>query len=78
MPSVEQHLQDHHSINTAVGELLHSLQEARNFEVHTHSHTHTHTYTHTDTHTHTQRERETIAKLIYNSRSQELQIRKST
>ncbi|XP_030644544.1 microtubule-actin cross-linking factor 1 [Chanos chanos] len=32
LPSVEQHLQDHHSIHAAVEELLHSLKEARNYE----------------------------------------------
>ncbi|KAL2080392.1 hypothetical protein ACEWY4_024185 [Coilia grayii] len=32
LPSVEQHLQDHHSIHTAVEDLLHSLKEARNYE----------------------------------------------
>uniref|UniRef100_A0A4W5Q074 Microtubule actin crosslinking factor 1 n=1 Tax=Hucho hucho TaxID=62062 RepID=A0A4W5Q074_9TELE len=32
LPSVEQNLQDHHNIHTAVEELLHSLKEARNYE----------------------------------------------
>ncbi|XP_076157599.1 microtubule-actin cross-linking factor 1 isoform X8 [Alosa pseudoharengus] len=32
LPSVEQHLQEHDSIHTAVQELLHSLKEARNYE----------------------------------------------
>uniref|UniRef100_A0A674BSA2 Microtubule actin crosslinking factor 1 n=1 Tax=Salmo trutta TaxID=8032 RepID=A0A674BSA2_SALTR len=32
LPSVEQHLQDHQNIHTAVEELLHSLKEARNYE----------------------------------------------
>uniref|UniRef100_A0A8B9KP53 Microtubule actin crosslinking factor 1 n=1 Tax=Astyanax mexicanus TaxID=7994 RepID=A0A8B9KP53_ASTMX len=33
LPSVEQHLQEHHTIHTAVEELLHSLKEARSYEV---------------------------------------------
>uniref|UniRef100_A0A3B4DMX6 Microtubule actin crosslinking factor 1 n=1 Tax=Pygocentrus nattereri TaxID=42514 RepID=A0A3B4DMX6_PYGNA len=33
LPSVEQHLQDHHTIHTTVEELLHSLKEARSYEV---------------------------------------------
>nr|XP_029519422.1 microtubule-actin cross-linking factor 1 isoform X3 [Oncorhynchus nerka] len=32
LPSVEQNLQDHQNIHTAVEELLHSLKEARNYE----------------------------------------------
>ncbi|XP_048057419.1 microtubule-actin cross-linking factor 1 isoform X23 [Megalobrama amblycephala] len=32
LPSVEQHLQDHHIIHTAVEDLLNSLKEARNYE----------------------------------------------
>ncbi|XP_052440234.1 microtubule-actin cross-linking factor 1 isoform X18 [Carassius gibelio] len=32
LPSVEQHLQEHHIIHTAVEELLNSLKEARNYE----------------------------------------------
>uniref|UniRef100_W5K6X2 Microtubule actin crosslinking factor 1 n=1 Tax=Astyanax mexicanus TaxID=7994 RepID=W5K6X2_ASTMX len=32
LPSVEQHLQEHHTIHTAVEELLHSLKEARSYE----------------------------------------------
>ncbi|XP_062342611.1 microtubule-actin cross-linking factor 1 isoform X3 [Osmerus eperlanus] len=32
LPSVEHNLQTHHSIHTAVEELLHSLKEARNYE----------------------------------------------
>ncbi|KAJ8334746.1 hypothetical protein SKAU_G00403850 [Synaphobranchus kaupii] len=32
LPSVEQHLQDHRSIHTAVEQLLHSLKEARSYE----------------------------------------------
>ncbi|KAL7830363.1 hypothetical protein SRHO_G00314900 [Serrasalmus rhombeus] len=32
LPSVEQHLQDHHTIHTTVEELLHSLKEARSYE----------------------------------------------
>ncbi|KAI1901789.1 hypothetical protein AGOR_G00038010 [Albula goreensis] len=32
LPSVEQHLQDHRSIHSAVEELLHSLKEARSYE----------------------------------------------
>ncbi|XP_056113597.1 microtubule-actin cross-linking factor 1 isoform X18 [Rhinichthys klamathensis goyatoka] len=32
LPSVEQHLQDHHIIHTAVEDLLSSLKEARNYE----------------------------------------------
>ncbi|XP_062386268.1 microtubule-actin cross-linking factor 1 isoform X13 [Sardina pilchardus] len=32
LPSVEKHLEDHHSIHTAVEELLHSLKEARSYE----------------------------------------------
>ncbi|XP_066529620.1 microtubule-actin cross-linking factor 1 isoform X2 [Hoplias malabaricus] len=32
LPSVEQHLQDHHTIHKAVEELLHSLKEARSYE----------------------------------------------
>jgi hypothetical protein len=36
LPSVEQNLQDHQNVHTAVEELLHSLKEARNYEVHTH------------------------------------------
>ena len=38
LPSVENNLQTHHSIHTSVEELLHSLKEARNYEVHTHTH----------------------------------------
>uniref|UniRef100_A0A673K2E1 Microtubule-actin cross-linking factor 1-like n=1 Tax=Sinocyclocheilus rhinocerous TaxID=307959 RepID=A0A673K2E1_9TELE len=34
LPSVDQHLQDHHIIHTAVEDLLNSLKEARNYEVH--------------------------------------------
>lgn len=33
LPSVDQHLQDHHTIHTAVEDLLHSLKEARSYEV---------------------------------------------
>ncbi|KAI5091811.1 microtubule-actin cross-linking factor 1 isoform X12, partial [Silurus meridionalis] len=32
LPSVDQHLQDHHTIHTAVEDLLHSLKEARSYE----------------------------------------------
>uniref|UniRef100_A0A8C7L0Q9 Microtubule actin crosslinking factor 1 n=1 Tax=Oncorhynchus kisutch TaxID=8019 RepID=A0A8C7L0Q9_ONCKI len=32
LPSVEQNLQDHQNVHTAVEELLHSLKEARNYE----------------------------------------------
>uniref|UniRef100_A0A8C1JHJ0 Microtubule actin crosslinking factor 1 n=1 Tax=Cyprinus carpio TaxID=7962 RepID=A0A8C1JHJ0_CYPCA len=32
LPSVDQHLQDHHIIHTAVEDLLNSLKEARNYE----------------------------------------------
>ncbi|KAL6456950.1 hypothetical protein MHYP_G00339130 [Metynnis hypsauchen] len=32
LPSVEQHLQDHHTIHTTVEDLLHSLKEARSYE----------------------------------------------
>lgn len=33
LPSVEQHLQDHHIIHTAVEDLLNSLKEAQNYKV---------------------------------------------
>uniref|UniRef100_A0A8C7WFL5 Microtubule actin crosslinking factor 1 n=1 Tax=Oncorhynchus mykiss TaxID=8022 RepID=A0A8C7WFL5_ONCMY len=33
LPSVEQNLQDHQNVHTAVEELLHSLKEARNYEL---------------------------------------------
>ncbi|MCI4392014.1 hypothetical protein PGIGA_G00141030 [Pangasianodon gigas] len=32
LPSVDQHLQDHHTIHSAVEDLLHSLKEARSYE----------------------------------------------
>ncbi|XP_060798785.1 microtubule-actin cross-linking factor 1 isoform X10 [Neoarius graeffei] len=32
LPSVDQHLQDHHTIHAAVEDLLHSLKEARSYE----------------------------------------------
>lgn len=39
LPSVENNLQEHNNIHTAVEELMSSLQEARNYEVNTHTHT---------------------------------------
>lgn len=38
LPSVENNLQEHNNIHTAVEELMSSLQEARNYEVITHTH----------------------------------------
>lgn len=35
LPSVENNLQEHNAIHTAVEELMSSLQEARSYEVHT-------------------------------------------
>lgn len=40
LPSVENNLQEHNTIHTAVEELMSSLQEARSYEVRTHAHTH--------------------------------------
>lgn len=47
LPSVENNLQEHNKIHSAVEELMSGLQEARSYEVSTHTHTH-HSYT--DTH----------------------------
>lgn len=38
LPSVENNLQEHNKIHTAVEELMSGLQEARSYEVHTHTH----------------------------------------
>lgn len=37
LPSVENNLQEHNKIHSAVKELMSGLQEARSYEVHTHS-----------------------------------------
>lgn len=37
LPTVENNLQEHNTIHTAVEELMSSLQEARSYEVHTHT-----------------------------------------
>uniref|UniRef100_A0A3Q1H3K4 Calponin-homology (CH) domain-containing protein n=1 Tax=Anabas testudineus TaxID=64144 RepID=A0A3Q1H3K4_ANATE len=47
LPSVENNLQEHNKIHTAVEELMSGLQEARSYEVHTHTHMH-HLYTNTE------------------------------
>lgn len=46
LPTVENNLQEHNTIHTAVKELMSGLQEARVYEVHTHTHACTHTCTH--------------------------------
>lgn len=37
LPTVENHLQEHNTIHTAVKELISGLQEARTYEVRTHT-----------------------------------------
>lgn len=39
LPTVENNLQEHNNIHTAVKELMSSVQEARTYEVNTHTHT---------------------------------------
>lgn len=39
LPTVENNLQEHNTIHTAVKELISGLQEARTYEVHAHTHT---------------------------------------
>lgn len=43
LPTVENNLQEHNAIHTAVEELMSSLQEARSYEVHKFSQAHAHT-----------------------------------
>lgn len=47
LPTVENNLQEHNAIHTAVEELMSSLQEARSYEVHNSSRANRHTRTHT-------------------------------
>ena len=51
LPSVENNLTEQNTIHTAVEELMGSIQEARNYEVHTNKLTHAHT--HIQAHAHT-------------------------